>query len=151
MLALIKGLPSSYQRDLQEDKAPVWRALRTSLTTLDAVAVALGGITFQRERMREALTDDTLATELADVLVDRGVAFRDAHHAVGQVVAAARARGVSLLKLAEQEAALPESVRREDITALSYEAAIERRQADGGTGRDALIRQIDSAERQMQS
>ncbi|MEM6730321.1 MAG: argininosuccinate lyase, partial [Myxococcota bacterium] len=96
MLTLLKGLPSSYQRDLQDDKPPVWRTLRTVSTSLDAMAAAMESITFNRERMKEALTDDTLATELADVLVDRGIAFRNAHHVVGQVVAEARARGIGI-------------------------------------------------------
>ncbi|MEL6543438.1 MAG: argininosuccinate lyase [Myxococcota bacterium] len=152
MLTLLKGLPSSYQRDLQDDKPPVWRTLRTVTTSLDAMSAAIGSVTFVRARMREALTDDTLATELADVLVDRGIAFRHAHHAVGVVVAEARKRGIGITELARiAPDALPENVKPEDIEGLSYEAAIERRQAPGGTGRAAIEQQIDQAKEAMSS
>lgn len=152
MLALLKGLPSSYQRDLQDDKPPVWRTFRLVTNSLDAMTAAMGSIRFVRERMREALTDDTLATELADVLVDRGIAFRHAHHAVGVVVAEARNRGVGIRELAQLAPdALPESVTVADIDGLSFEAAIERRQAPGGTGRAAIEKQIENAEEVMRS
>ena len=69
---LIKGLPSSYQRDLQEDKQPVWRSAFWTRSNVNAMAEALKGIRFNGAKMSEALTDYTLATELADILVDRG-------------------------------------------------------------------------------
>lgn len=147
LLALVKGLPSSYQRDLQDDKPPVWRALRASTTSLDAMAAAMESIEFNRSRMREALTDDTLATELADLLVDRGVAFRNAHHIVGRIVAEARRRSIGTKELARiAPDVLPSEVSPSDIEGLSAEAAIERRQASGGTGRAAIEAQIAAAE-----
>lgn len=147
LLALVKGLPSSYQRDLQDDKPPVWRALRACETSLDAMSAAMESITFVRARMSAALTDDTLATELADVLVDRGLAFRAAHHLVGQIVAAGRERGVGIKELARiAPETLPSEVSATDIAGLSAEIAVERRQAPGGTGRAAIELQIEQAE-----
>ncbi|MEM6558734.1 MAG: argininosuccinate lyase [Myxococcota bacterium] len=152
LLVLLKGLPSSYQRDLQEDKPPVWRVLRTTKESVRAMSAAMDSITFVRERMADALTDDTLATELADVLVDRGIAFRHAHHQVGQVAAAARSRGVGLKALADQAPELlPKDVSPDDIRRLSYEAAIERRHVPGGTARAAIEGQIQAAREAIRS
>lgn len=146
LLVLIKGLPSSYQRDLQDDKPPVWRTLLSVRLSLEAMAEAVRTIDFNRERMLAALTDDTLATELADVLVDRGMSFRHAHHAVGQTVAECRKRGLGMRELATQAPdSLPEHVTVDAIDGLSFEAAIERRQAPGGTGRQANVDQIAEA------
>ena len=85
LLMLIKGLPSSYQRDLQEDKQPVWRSAFWTRSNLNAMAEAFRGIRFNGVKMEAALTDDTLATELADILVDRGHPFRDAYRVVSKL------------------------------------------------------------------
>ncbi|MEO0461237.1 MAG: argininosuccinate lyase, partial [Myxococcota bacterium] len=90
--------------------------------------------------------------ELADVLVDRGIAFRHAHHQVGQVAAAARSRGVGLKALADQAPELlPKDVSPDDIRRLSYEAAIERRHVPGGTARAAIEGQIQAAREAIRS
>lgn len=152
LLVLLKGLPSSYQRDLQEDKPPVWRSTSAVLASLEAMSAALAGIDFDRARMHAALSDDILATEAADRLVDRGVPFRQAHHAVAQTVAAARRHGLGLRELARsapQELAAP--LRAQDVAALDFEAAIERRTAIGGTARGALAAQIAQARAALSS
>lgn len=146
LLVLVKGLPSSYQRDLQEDKAPVWRTARAVLASVRAMTAALHGIRFDTERMGAALTDDVLATEAADVLVARGVPFRQAYKAVAQTAAQARKLGVGIKAVATSGGTLPAPLQEADLHGLHVEAAVERRTALGGTARQAIMVQIEQAQ-----
>src|SRR5688572_12344166 len=85
-VATLKGLPTSYNKDLQEDKRMLFDAVDTLLLVLPAVRGALGECTFDHERMRGALTSTMMATDLADHLVRKGATFREAHGAVGRLV-----------------------------------------------------------------
>jgi argininosuccinate lyase len=97
MLALLKGLPLAYQRDLQEDKAPLFEAAATLEASLGVMAGMVSTLTVDRERMRAAAGEGyTTATAVADALVRRGVAFRAAHHVVGTLVAEAERGGIGL-------------------------------------------------------
>ena len=98
ILTLLKGLPLGYQRDLQEDKPPLFRAVATLEASLAILAGLLATLTIDRERMADAAADGyTTATTLADALVRRGVPFRTAHHVVGALVGRAEASGQRLL------------------------------------------------------
>jgi argininosuccinate lyase len=97
LLALLKGLPLGYQRDLQEDKPPLFEAAATLEASLVVMAGMVETLTVDRERMRAAAGEGyTTATAVADALVRRGVAFRAAHHVVGTLVAEAERAGVGL-------------------------------------------------------
>jgi argininosuccinate lyase len=97
LLALLKGLPLAYQRDLQEDKPPLFEAAAILEASLGVMAGLIETITVSRERMRAAAGEGyTTATAVADALVRRGVAFRAAHHVVGSLVAEAESAGVAL-------------------------------------------------------
>jgi argininosuccinate lyase len=97
LLALLKGLPLAYQRDLQEDKAPLFEAVATLEASLDVMAGLVETLAVDRERMRAAALEGyTTATAVADALVRRGLPFRTAHHVVGSLVALAEASGVAL-------------------------------------------------------
>jgi argininosuccinate lyase len=97
MLALLKGLPLAYQRDLQEDKPPLFEAAATLEASLRVMAGMMETLVVDRARMRAAAGEGyTTATAVADALVRRGVAFRAAHHAVGTLVAEAEKAGVGL-------------------------------------------------------
>ncbi len=97
MLALLKGLPLSYQRDLQEDKAPLFGSVATLEASLAVMAGLVETLTVDRERMRAAADEGyTTATAVADALVRRGVPFRNAHHVVGSLVAQAEEAGIGL-------------------------------------------------------
>ncbi|HET9344399.1 MAG TPA: argininosuccinate lyase [Candidatus Limnocylindrales bacterium] len=97
VLGILKGLPLGYQRDLQEDKPPLFGAISTWEASLGVMAGLIATITVDRERMREAAGEGyTTATAVADALVRRGVPFRTAHHIVGSLVAQAEAEGVAL-------------------------------------------------------
>jgi argininosuccinate lyase len=97
VLAMLKGLPLAYQRDLQDGVAPLFDAVAVYGSSLRVMAGVLGTITVDAERMRQATTEGfTTATAVADALVRRGVAFRSAHHIVGSLVAQAEAEGIGL-------------------------------------------------------
>jgi len=104
LLALVKGLPLTYNRDLQEDKPPVFDSFDQSALCADVLAGVFGGLTFNRARCTAAVADPLLlATDLADYLVLKGVAFRDAHHAVGAVVRLAEKSVIRLDQLPTTE------------------------------------------------
>ena len=87
LLATVKGLPLAYNRDLQEDKAPVFAARADLRGALGALTVLVGGLELQRERLTEAASDPLLlATDAAEVLVRSGVPFRDAHEQIARGV-----------------------------------------------------------------
>jgi argininosuccinate lyase len=96
LLATLKGLPSTYDKDLQEDKAPVFQATDTLLAILPVVASALRTITARPERMLAAMDPTMMATDLADYLVNKGFPFREAHVVAGKVVRAAAEKAISL-------------------------------------------------------
>ena len=97
VLTLLKGLPLAYQRDLQEDKAPLFDAVSVFEASLGVLSGMLDTLTVDRERMRAAADEGyTTATAVADALVRRGIPFRVAHHVVGSLVAQAEEAGLAL-------------------------------------------------------
>ena len=97
LLALVKGLPLTYNRDLQEDKPPVFDSFDQTALCLEVLAGLLAGLKVNRRRCAAAVADPALfATDLADYLVLQGVPFREAHHAVGAVVRLAEQHALPL-------------------------------------------------------
>ncbi|MDR2512681.1 MAG: argininosuccinate lyase [Puniceicoccales bacterium] len=104
LLTLTKGLPLTYNRDLQEDKPPVFDSLDTTLLCIEILSETLASMKLNPERCSQAVSDPLLlATDLADYLVRRGVPFRDAHHAVGAVVALAEKAKKPISQLSLEE------------------------------------------------
>ena len=100
LLSLVKGLPLTYNRDLQEDKPPVFDSFDQTLSCLDVLAAVVKEILFNEDNCRAAVSDpNLLATDLVDYLVERKVSFREAHQCVGRLVALAEERGVALTEL----------------------------------------------------
>jgi argininosuccinate lyase len=146
MLVTLKGLPSTYDKDLQEDKEPLFDAVDTLEMTLPVLAGVVSTLEFNREKMRSALDDGMLATDLADYLVRRGETFREAHRAVGDLVKRAEARGVSLTAL--KPADFQEVCDRfgpDAVQILDFERSIQQREIAGGTGLNAVRDQIEAA------
>jgi argininosuccinate lyase len=147
LLTLEKGLPFGYNRDLQEDKAPIFDAVATVAISIEALAGALATAKFRVERMRAALGEGYVtATEVADFLAARGVPFREAHEITGRLVGEAMARGVPLerVPLAVMRGfhpALDESV----LEVLDPEVAIERRAGYGAPSAAQVRRAIAAA------
>ncbi len=148
LLVTLKGLPSSYDKDLQEDKEPLFDAVNTLSLTLPVAQGILETLTIRPDRMAAALGDELLATDLADWLVRRGVPFRQSHHIVGRVVRRAEELGCTLsaLPLAELQAISP--VFTAEVAAVwSIEQSVEQRTVIGGTARAAVQDQIDALRR----
>lgn len=151
VLATIKGLPSGYNKDLQDDKRPLFDAVDTMLLVLPAVAGSLGELRFNTERMRAALSSSMMATDLADYLVERGISFREAHGVVGSLVRESEERGVELASLPQTSFRAAHSVFGPDVVDwLSPDASTARRNVQGGTGPDAVSAQIIAARASLQ-
>jgi argininosuccinate lyase len=146
LLATLKGLPTGYNKDLQGDKQSLFQAVDTMLLVLPAVAGAVAELTFDTNRMREALSSSTMATDIADYLVTRGVAFRDAHRAVGELVREAEQTGVDLttLPFRAYQVAHP-SFDRDVFTWIGAGHSVRRREVHGGTGPAAVEAQLAAA------
>ena len=144
MVVLLKGLPLTYNRDMQEDKPPVFDAFDTVDASLHILAGCLGSARFFAERMKAALGAGFVdATELADYLVCKGMPFRDAHHVSGRLVAYALKCGKTLSELTMAELQQESELFAEDVyQALDPEVAIERRQVPGGPARTMVEAEI---------
>ncbi len=147
VLGMMHALPLTYGKDMQEDKEPLFDAIDTVEICLDATAGMLEGIGFDRERLAAASGDEMLAaTEIADLLVRRGVPFREAHGIVGDLVRDAIAQGRKLSELPPEEL----RARSEHLDDSYYEVLkrgswLESKRIEGGTGSEALARQIELA------
>jgi len=149
LLVTLKGLPLAYNRDLQEDKEPLFDAVQTLIRMLPALGGAMNGIRFDVDRMgRAASTGTLLATDLAEYLVGKGVAFRAAHEVVGRVVQRALSQERDLADLdLEELRALSDSFGSDVREVLSPRASVERRAAPGPSARsvDAQLVAIGDA------
>lgn len=146
MLATIKGLPSGYSKDLQDDKRALFNAVDTLLLVLPAMAGAIAELRFNRERMRAAVTGAMMATDLADYLVRKGASFREAHGAVGRLVRESEEAAVELDQLPVTQVRAAHALFGDDVMdALSVDASLAVRNVDGGTGREAVAKQLDQA------
>lgn len=142
-LATLKGLPSSYDKDLQEDKEPVFDACATLEMSLPVMAGLIRSLELRPERMAAQLESGLLATELADYLVRRGLPFREAHHAVGQIVRLGEERGVAITELPLEKLQAISPYFDEDVAdVLSVPAALAARAVPGGTAPSALETQL---------
>jgi argininosuccinate lyase len=146
LLTTLKGLPSSYDKDLQEDKEPVFDAFDTLRLTVPIMAGLIRTLRLRPERMAAQLEPGLLATDLADYLVKRGVPFRQAHHLVGQVVQMAEQKGVHLTELTVAELQMVSELFVEDVTAVFYiQSSLANRSVTGGTSPEALADQLAAA------
>ncbi len=153
LLVLLKGLPLAYNRDLQEDKPPLFDAFDTVDAVLEMLAGMLATVRFREDRMARALWDGFLdATELADWLAARGVPFREAHHVVGRLVAQAAREGKTLAELPLEvlRAAHPR-FDESAYEALDMERAVERRDLPGGPARRRVLEAIEALERRLEA
>ena len=146
LLATLKGLPTSYNKDLQDDKRTLFDATDTLLLVLPAVAGALAECSFRKENMRAALSSSMMATDLADYLVRKGATFRDAHGAVGRLVRESESTGVEMHALPFGSFTAAHSLFAEDVAdALSPAQSVVQRDVEGGTGPAAVRAQLEAA------
>ncbi|MEN9934487.1 MAG: hypothetical protein RLZZ387_1066 [Chloroflexota bacterium] len=146
ILTVLKGLPSAYDKDMQEDKEPLFDAADTLELALPVAAGAIATARFNLERMRGALDDAMLATDVADYLVDRGVPFREAHKAVGALVRAAEQQGVPLSRLPQEVYAQTHAAFGADVAAVyDLDRSAAARRVTGATAPEAVREQIAKA------
>ncbi len=144
----LKGIPSTYNKDLQEDKEPLFDAVDTTKNGLQIATGVISTLNIFPEKMKAALTPDMLATDLAEYLVRKGIPFRETHHISGSAV-----------RLSEQKKCLLSDLTLEDLRTLSdkfeddvmqvwsFEQSVERRDAKGGTSKRAVLEQCDTLEK----
>lgn len=143
LLTTLKGLPSTYDKDLQEDKAPVFQATDTLLAILPVIAGALRSITVKAERMRNAVDSSMMATDLADYLVEKGVPFRKAHEITGKVVRAAGEKKIGMEKMSLEAYQAISPIFEADVYQIfDPMKSIEKRNAIGGTSLQSVKNQI---------
>ena len=146
LMGTIKGLPSGYSKDLQDDKRAMFNAIDMLLLVLPAVAGAVAELRFNRDRMRGAVSSAMMATDLADYLVRRGATFREAHGAVGSLVRQAEEAGIELDQLPVERFAEAHALFGADaLAALGADASLNARNIPGGTGPDAVREQVKQA------
>lgn len=152
LLVTLKALPMTYNRDLQEDKPPLYDALDTWQAALDITARMIPEVRFRKERLRLALREGFVtATELADHLATRGVPFREAHEVVGRLVAYCVQAGRYLDDLSLDELRRFDPRFGDDALAwLDVEASVERRDVPGGPARARVVTAIEAVEAELQ-
>ncbi len=145
LLTLTKGLPLAYNRDLQEDREPLFDAVRTTLDSLAITAGMWRTLTFDEQRFESEMDGDfSLATELADLLASRGVPFREAHEVVGGIIRWCEEEGTDLSALTPEHAVRFHPKLHGDLSPwLSPRAAAERRTSRGGTAWKEIRRQVE--------
>ena len=148
LLIVVKGLPLTYSKDMQEDKEPVFDTFDTLELCLAAAACMIGDISIHKYRMRAAAgAGYTTATDLADWLVrEKNVAFRESHHVAGQVVKLAEEKGCRLEALtAEDLIAVDHRLTADVLNVLTVEASVNSRTSYGGTAPENVRAQVAAA------
>lgn len=150
LLTTLKGLPSAYDKDLQEDKEAVFDVIDTLKMELPVAAGVIRTLTVNAGRMAAALDDGMLATDLADYLVRKGVPFRESHHMVGRAVRRTEELGMPLkgLDLAEYQAIHP-AFAGDVYEVFDFRRSVEMRDTEGGTAPVAVRAQIEQARESM--
>ena len=145
----LKGIPSTYNKDLQEDKEPLFDAVDTTKACLQILTGVLSTMSVHADKMRAALTPDMLATDLADYLVRKGIPFRETHHISGSAVKMAEDRHCELTDLTLDDLRTLHPAFDTDIALVwDMEQSVERRNAIGGTSRRAVLEQVARLEAQ---
>jgi len=150
LLTVLKGLPSTYNKDLQEDKEPVFDSYDTLMIVLPVVTGVIETLTPNPDVMQAALDPAMLATDLADYLVEKRMPFREAHHVVGQLVREAEQRSLPLADLPlDVMQAASDLIEADVARVFDFERSVARRQVVGGTAPDTVRQQIAEARRRL--
>lgn len=152
LLTTLKGLPSTYNKDMQEDKEPLFDAVDTLLVTLPVLRGVVASLVPDADQMQTALEAGMLATDLAEYLVEQGIPFREAHHITGRLVALAEKKRVELVDLSLEEFQAEHAAFDKNVHAVfDYTRAVSRRSSAGGTAPQAVTQQIAQARQQLTS
>lgn len=150
LVTTLKGLPSGYNKDLQEDKRTLFDAVDAMLLLLPAVSGSVATLQVKRDRMAAALTSAMMATDLADYLVRKRVTFREAHSAVGRLVREAEEAGIEMTALPFSSFQAASGAFEADVmNELRPETSVRHREVPGGTGPASVEDQLASARKQL--
>ena len=151
LMSTLKAMPLAYDRDLQEDKEPVFDSVAQLEMVLPAMAGLVRTLTFHPDRMRElAPKGFTLATDIAEWMVKQGVPFRQAHEAAGGCVQVAEQRGVELVDLTDDEFASVDPALTPDVrSVLTIEGSVASRKTRGGTAEPRVREQLQRVKDQI--
>ncbi|WP_282675769.1 argininosuccinate lyase [Lactococcus cremoris] len=152
LLTVMKGLPLTYNKDLQEDKEGMFDSADTILTSLSVMDGMLSTMTVNRVNMEKATEQDfSNATELADYLAAKGLPFREAHELVGQLVLTCIKKGIYLQEVSLKDyQALSQLIEEDVYEILQSRTAVSRRNSLGGTGFESIKKQIEQAKKELQ-
>ena len=151
LMMTVKGLPSTYNKDLQESWTGMLEGTKTVSDSIQIATGVLSTMTIFPEKMRAALTPDMLATDLADYLVRKGVPFRETHHISGRVVALAEKEGRPMDKLSKEQLQGVDKRFGDDVLeCFNYEKSIEYRTVKGGTAKSSVLQQIEVIKEQLE-
>ncbi|KAK3075284.1 argininosuccinate lyase [Teratosphaeriaceae sp. CCFEE 6253] len=151
LMMSVKGIPSTYNKDLQESVEPMLDHVKTVGDSLQIATGVLSTLTIRADNMLKALTPDMLATDLADYLVRKGVPFRETHHISGQVVALAEKEGKPMDTLSFEELrGVDERFEENVLEVFDYQKSVEMRSAKGGTSRSAVLGQIEAVKNALE-
>lgn len=144
LVTLLKGLPSTYNKDLQEDKEPLFDAVHTLNSSLQIACGVISTLEPNSNALRAALTPEMLATDLAEYLVRKGVPFRETHHVAGAAVRMAEMQAIPLSELTVEDLLSLHHAFEEDVVNVwDFEKSVDTRDAAGGTSRRAVLEQIE--------
>ncbi|KAJ1821757.1 argininosuccinate lyase [Coemansia sp. S610] len=139
-----KGLPSTYNKDMQEDKEPMFDAVDTLTGSLQITTAVIATLKINADKMKQCLTGDMLATDLAEYLVRKGVPFRQTHHISGAAVKMAEDRGCQISDLSVSDLkTLHEAFEDDVLLVWNFEKSVDNRSSIGGTSRVTVQAQID--------
>ncbi|WP_457624787.1 argininosuccinate lyase [Persephonella sp.] len=143
LLTVVKGLPMAYNRDLQEDKEPVFDAVRTLKGSIIGMTKIIEGLKPKKDKMEKAAGGFSLTTDLANYLVRKGMPFRQAHHVVGQIVAYLTKQGRELESITLEELRKFSDLFEEDaLKILDPYYVADARKSYGGTAKERVLEQI---------
>ncbi|KAL9622412.1 MAG: hypothetical protein Q9160_003256 [Pyrenula sp. 1 TL-2023] len=147
LMMSIKGIPSTYNKDLQESLQPMLDTVKTLKDSLLIAARSLATATVYPDKMRAALSPDMLATDLAEYLVRKGIPFRETHHLAGQIVSLSETTAKPMDKLSISEFQTVDPRFGDDVLSVfDYERSVELKDATGGTSRRAVREQLEVLE-----
>ncbi|CAO1626565.1 unnamed protein product [Sympodiomycopsis kandeliae] len=150
LMMSVKGIPSTYNKDLQEDKEPLFDCVSTIQNSLQIATGVISTLTIFPEKMRSALTPDMLATDLAEYLVRKGIPFRETHHISGSAVRLSEEKKCLLSDLTLQDLQKLSPAFEADVEKVwSMDESVERRDAVGGTSKRAVLEQCARIEKEV--
>ena len=148
LMMTVKGIPSTYNKDLQESVEPMLDHVKTVADSIQIATGVLSTLTIFPEKMQAALTPDMLATDLAEYLVRKGVPFRETHHISGRVVALAEKEGRPMDQLSVQELQSVDKRFGDDVKSVfDYKRSVDQRTAVGGASKQAVLDQVQNLKR----